>query len=240
MAADTVRIPVVGLLAGMIGIAAVHAGTADLSAMHPSMIGIAAVLVAHAGTAEPSAVDLSVVDSSMSVVRTAYSAMEVFGETGLTDVAVGAEGLAADCIVERIDYLAGINADEGLAAVLRVLFASAMVVFVLVMMPRDPTVAFVKLVAVLLQAVLLHIVSLAVGGSPGIPALLLCLPVLISMPHLTCHCSLLCASPRYCLVLWPAEGDHCSTHIPAHLRAAEGCPLSTEAGSTGHIVCVCV
>jgi hypothetical protein len=111
----------------------------------------------------------------------------------------------------------------------------------------------VLLQAVLLQAVLLHIVFLAVGSSPGIPrimeifvlALPLRLPVLvvvISIPYLICHCSLFCASAerRYCLVLWPAEGHHCSTCVPAHLRVAEGCCLSAESDLTDHLVCVCL
>lgn len=207
------------------------------------MIEVAAMLMAYAGTviagvfvADSTAVDPSmadavgpsvVVDSSMSVV-----AMSVFGEPGLTYDAVGAEGLTAQCMIERIDHLARMTAEEGFAAVSGVLFASSMVVFVLVMMLRDVAVAIVKLV--LLHIVLLHIVSLAVGSSPGIPrvmeifvlALPLRLPVLvvvISMPYLICHCSLFCASAewRYCLVLWPAEGRHCSTHLPARLRTAE-------------------
>jgi hypothetical protein len=117
-----------------------------------SMIGIAAVLMAYAGTVDQSAVvlvadtnstvDLSVVnpsmadtvgppvvDSSMSVVGTAELAIDVFGETGLTGDAVGAKGLTGQCIVKRIDYLVGMTTEEGLAIVLRVLFTSAMVVF---------------------------------------------------------------------------------------------------------------
>jgi hypothetical protein len=280
------------LSTSIIGIAAAHAGTAQVLYSHQSrhsidpvrdrililnvidnctvvdlvlstlMIEIAAVLMAYAGAvfagvlvADSTAVDPSiadavgppvVVDSSMSVV-----AMDVFGEPGLTYDAVGAEGLTAQCMIERIDDLARMTAEEGLAAVSGVLFASAMVVFVLMMMLRDVAVAIVKLV--LLHIVLLHIVSLAVRSSLGIPRIMeifvlaipLRLPVLvvvISMPYLICHCSLFCASAerRYCLVLWPAEGHHCSTCVPAHLRVAEGCCLSAESDLTDHLVCVCL
>jgi hypothetical protein len=164
---------------------------------------------------------------------------------------MGAQRLTAECVVEWVDYLAGMTAEEGLAAVLHILFASAMVVFAVAVVKL---VAVVRLQVVLLQAVLLHIVSLAVGSSPGIPrmeifvlvpALLLRLPVLvvvISMPYLICYCSLFCASAerRYCLVLWPAEGHQCSTRIVlARLRAVKGSCLPAETDlTTGHLVCV--
>jgi hypothetical protein len=57
-----------------------------------------------------------------------------------------------------------------------------------------------------------------------------------SCASLICHCPFFYA----CLVLWPAEGHHCSTHVVlVRRRRAEGCCLSAEPGSTtGYLVYV--